>query len=1142
MNELITKKKCHFILFDDFSMKKRMILMLLSAFFSVFFSENLLAQDAKITYTANDISVASLLKEIERQTGYMFVYNRSQIDLSRKISVNARDLSVSEVLKAAFKGTGVVFSLMNNNIALSVEKKEKTTPQSPGNVRVTGTVADENGEPLPGVTVGVRGSPRGVITDVDGKFAIEVEPSNTLEISFLGYERYTVDVGQQRTFIIQMKPKSNELDEVTVVAFGRQKKQSVVASIETVKAKDLRIASANLTAAFAGKIPGLISYQTTGEPGADNAQFFVRGVTTFGYKKDPLILIDGFEATSDDLARLQPDDVESFSILKDASATVLYGARGANGIIIVTTKTGHEGPVKVSARLDVNVATPSHVNHLVDGVEYMKLYNEARISRNPALGAYYSEQKIQSTLQGRNPMIYPSVDWYDQLFNPYTVNTKANVNISGGGAVATYYVAGGYDHETGLLKVDRRNNFNNNIDINRFHLRTNVILKLTKTTTLDTRLQGRFERYTGPYETASDIYNMVMNSNPVDFPAWYEPDASHRYADHILFGSVYAGNSVKQNPYAELVKGYRDRNENTITAMATLMQDMDFITRNLKFQAKYSVNSWGEYSMRRKYLPYYYDVASYNQVTDGYTLASLNPTGGQAYLGEVEPGREATSHYYFEARLNWDRQFGKHSVSAMTVCLAEEYLLTGGNSKSIFETLPERNLSNSGRVSYDYDSRYFLEFAYGYNGSEKFAGSKRFGFFPSFGAGWLVSNEGFWAPLKNAFSSLKLKFTYGRVGNDAIAGRDGWFFYLSDIVMSDHDKTAYYWGETFSNGSHSYLINRYANPNISWEISEKYNLGLEAAFFRDESLKFQIDFFRDLRSRIYMLRENFPASAGLEAPVSGNVGKVESQGIDGSLDYQHFFSRDFWLTGRANFTYATNRYLELDEKNYPYDYLRHKGHNINQQWGLVAERLFVDQAEIDNSPRQDYGSYLAGDIKYQDINSDGVIDGNDQIPMGYPKVPEIQYGFGLSSGYKKFDFSFFFQGNGRVSFLIDPNSIAPVVGRRNALTVVTENRWSETNPDVHAFWPRLSVDAVDNNTQPSSWWLRDGSFLRLKTVELGYNLPKITKISLQGSRIYLSAENLFHISSFKLWDPELGSNGLGYPLNRRFNIGIQLSF
>ncbi|GHV66260.1 SusC/RagA family TonB-linked outer membrane protein [Bacteroidia bacterium] len=1020
------------------------------------------------------------------------------------------------------------------------------------NVSVSGVITDETGAPMPGVAIALQGSTRGVTTDPDGTYKIEVPQDGTLVMSFLGYESQTIAVNGQRKIDVQLKPKGDILDEVTVVAFGTQKKSSVIASIETVKTSTLKVASSNLTTAFAGKIPGIISYQTSGEPGADNAQFFVRGVTTFGYKAEPLILIDGFEASSDDLARMQPDDIESFSILKDAVATALYGARGANGIILVNTKPGHEGKARINIRVDMNVSQPTKIPQMLNGTDYMRLYNEARISRDSGLGYFYDEQKIQSTLSGENPMVYPNVDWYNALFNKQTYNTKANLNISGGGQIATYYVSGGYDKESGLLKVDNRNNFNNNIDIDRFHLRTNVIFKLSKTSTLDTRISGRFERFTGPYVSASNIFRMVMNANPVDFPAVFAPDEANLYTKHTLFGNAFTDAGMKGNPYAEMVRGYQDKNESTVSAQATFLQDLDFITENLKFQAKGSVNTWSIYSSSRTYLPFYYAIDSYNQVDETYKLFALNPTGGQSYLGDVEPGRDGSLHYYFEGRLNWNRKFGDHSIGLMTVGMVEENLVTGGNSRSIYSTLPERNMGNSGRLAYDYDERYFVEFAYGYNGSEKFTGEKQYGFFPSIGAGWLASNESFWAPMKDVIGTLKFKFTYGLVGNDAIAGRAGRFWFLSDITAGSGG--GYIWGRNFMTQYGGYRTVRYANEDITWEVSTKSNLGLELGLFKDDALKLQVDFYRDVRDKIYMERENLTASAGFEAPISGNVGKAQSQGIDASIDYKQFFGTDLWVTGRANMTYAVNKYLRLDEKNYADEYLKHVGQNINQGYGLIAERLFVDNAEVANSPKQDFGVYMAGDIKYKDINGDGVVTANDFVPIGYPIVPEIQYGFGLSSGFKNFDLSFFFQGNARVSVFIDPlgeytkegatnYGIAPFEKRRNALAIIGDNHWSETNPDPQAFWPRLSTGIINNNQGvASTWWTRDASFLRLKSAELGYTFTYFRKFGLESGRVYFSAENLFVVSPFKMWDPEMGANGLAYPLSRKFNVGLQLSF
>lgn len=1014
----------------------------------------------------------------------------------------------------------------------------------PQQKQISGTVQDDVGLGLPGVSIIIKGTLTGTITDANGEYTIRAAVGDTLFFSFIGKTPVERVVDDRNVINVDLYNDETEIEEVQVVAFGVQKKESVISAIQTVKPAELRQPASNLTTALAGKIPGVISYQTTGEPGADNAQFFVRGVTTFGYKTNPLILIDGFEATPNDLARMEPDNIESFSILKDASATVLYGARGANGIIIVQTKEGREGPTKVNVRLEAHVATPTSMNELLDGVDYMRLYNEARVSRNPLLGTYYSEQKIQSTMDGLDPMIYPNINWYDELFKTSTWNKKGNFNVSGGGKVATYYVAGTLDNETGLLKVDPKNNFNNNIDINRAQLRNNVVFKLTPTSKLDVRLQGRFERYTGPSSAASDIFGMVMNSNPVDFPAVYEADEKHAFADHILFGNTFVSGSLKQNPYAEMVRGYEDRNESSITAMATFSQDLDFVTKGLKFQGKASVNTWSHYSSRRYYEPYYYDLETFNQITGDYTLYGLNPESGQSYLGDVNPGRDASAHYYYEGRLNWSGSFNKHNLSLMTVGTFEEYLLTGGNSNSIYETLPERNMGNSGRVAYDFDTRYFFEFTYGYNGSEKFAGDKRFGFFPSFGAGYLVSNESFWQPLENVINTLKLKGTYGMVGNDAIAGRADRFFYLSAVSKGG---AGYRWGNTFMNEYGGFNISRYANPDITWEVSTKLNLGIEMGFL-DNALQIQADYFNDYRSQIYLQRQNFPATAGLEAAISGNVGEVRSTGFEGSIDYQYASMKNWWVTGRANFTYATNEYVKLDEKDYADEYLKRQGHNINQWWGLIAERLFVDEAEIANSPKQDFGTYQAGDIKYKDVNNDGVVNSNDQVPIGFPTVPEIQYGFGLSAGVKNFDASFFFQGNARVSLFINPGTdndgIAPFANRRNALTIIAEDYWTETNPNVHAFWPRLSTEPLANNTQTSTWWMRRGDFLRLKTVEMGYNLPKGTfsGLGVENTRIYASGENLLVISPFDLWDPEMGRRGLGYPPNRRFNIGIQVAF
>ena len=1023
---------------------------------------------------------------------------------------------------------------------------------------ITGTVKDRsNNDPLPGATVMKKGTQQGAPTDANGEFTLpNVLSTDTLEVTYIGYVPQFIPVGTRSVIEILLYEDAVQLEEAVVVAFGTTRRQNVVTSVQAVKASELQVSSSNLSTALAGKIPGLISYTTSGEPGADNSEFFVRGVTSFGYKTSPLILIDGFEMTEDDFNRLQVDDIESFSILKDASAAVLYGSRASNGIIMVTTKKGLDGPVRLNIRIDNHIASPTKVPKMVDGVTYMRMYNEARMTRDPVMGPFYNEQKIQSTRDGLYPMIFPNVNWYDELIKNYTVNTRANLNVSGGGSVATYYVAGGYDHETGLLKVDPNNNFTSNIDINRFHIRMNVAFKLTQTTTLDTQVSGRFERYTGPLKSASEIFKSVMQTNPVDFPAVYEPDAANQYVKHTLFGASFVEGARKENPYAEMVRGYNDRNTTNILAQATLMQDLKFITEGLKFQARASVNSFGEYQAKREFTPFYYDLMGYNLLTGDYMLWCLNPTNNSSNLGDVNPERNSSFVYYFESRLSWARQFNNvHNLSAMVVGTMQENLNTSGDNNSIYFTLPERNTGISGRLTYDFDSRFFVETAFGYNGSEKFDQGRRFGFYPSVAGGWIISNEPFWQDLKNKISMLKLKASIGQIGNDAIARRQDRFFYLSDLTRRGTDGQnpwdyGYRWGESLMNAYGGYTINRYANKFITWEVTTDWNTGIEISLFRNEKLKLQAEMFGRTTKQIYMQRENFPATAGLEANISGNVGELKSLGYEGSLDFQHSFSKDFFMTARANITYSDNKYTQLDEKDYADEYRKRLGHNTSQQWGYIAERLFVDQQEIDNSPRQTFGLYQAGDIKYKDVNGDGVIDENDQVPLGFPSNAKMQYGFGISSGYKAFDFSFFFNGNAFTSFFIDASAetannrdgIAPFATRRNALTIVANDYWSETNPNVYAFWPRLSTAVLDNNTQRSTWWMRDGSFLRLKQVEFGYRFKEWNAVGLKNFRAYLSFEDLLTISKFKMWDVSLRANGLRYPPNRRYNIGIQLSF
>lgn len=1011
-------------------------------------------------------------------------------------------------------------------------------------VIVSGKVVDKEGIPLPGVSVRKGTSLHGTVTSIEGRYALaDISMGDTLVFSFIGFETQTRVVEDETVINIVLNEATEELEEVQVVAFQKQKKESVIGSINTINPSELNVAPTNLTAAFAGKLAGVISYQRSGEPGADNAEFFIRGVTTFGYKNDPLILIDGLEVSSNDLARMSPDDIASFSIMKDATATALYGARGANGVILVTTKEGKKGKAKITVRIENSISTPTMTNEFLEGVEYMELYNKALRTRDPNALLFYSKEKIEGTRAGLDPQIYPNVDWYNDLFVNQAFNTKANMNINGGGEIAQYYLAVNYTKEKGLLRVDNLNNFNNNIDINRYNLRANININLTKTTRAAVKFNSLIDRYNGPVEDANSIFSSVMQANPVNFPKYYEKDETTAFLNHTLFGNK--GNGGLPNPYADMVKGYRDRFSSTILSQFQLEQDLDFITSGLRFRGMASIRTYSMNQNSRSFTPFFYGMAEL-ETDSGIEYELYQIQEGTEFLNDPVVENLANSSFYFEGVLEYNETFGgNHDVGALMVFTRKEALNTLGGSA--YATLPSRNLGMSGRLTYAYDSRYFIEGNFGYNGSEKFAENHRFGFFPSAGLGWAISNESFFENAKNTVNLLKLKVTYGQVGNDAISNPNDRFFYLSDVNLNDWGR-GFSYGDDFDNAYPGYIINRYPNPDVTWEVATKANFGLELGLY--EKLTIQADYFTETRDNIYWERQYTPLTMGLTSSISSNIGEAKSSGLDVSVDYNHFINQDLWITSRANFTYSTNEVLKNGEPDYEYDYLSRLGHPINQQWGLVADRLFIDELDLINSPPQyNQGStgststYMPGDIKYVDINRDGQVDDLDMVPIGYPSIPEIVYGFGASSGYKNFDLSFFFQGIARESFFINPENIAPFIDERNALKIISENHWSDDNPDPMAFWPRLSTLSIPNNEKPSTWWLRNGSFLRLKSVELGYSLPKgvLSKIKLEDARFYISGTNLLTFSNFKLWDPEMAGNGLGYPPQRIFNIGLNVT-
>lgn len=1046
--------------------------------------------------------------------------------------------------------------------------------QSGVKMTVTGTVTDSVGNIIEGASI-VAENRKGIgtTTDVNGKFVLEVETGMVLLFSFVGYEqqRFTVNPGQTVINVSLRLQKKGEGDEVVVVAYGRkQRREALVGSVTSVQPGNLKIPSSNLTTSLAGQVAGMISYQRSGQPGQDNASFFIRGVTTFGYKRDPLILIDNVELSSSDLARLQVDDIASFSILKDASATALYGARGANGVILVTTKEGKEGKPRINFRGEHSFSQSNKTIELADPITYMKLYNEATVTRNPLHELPFSPNKIintQATIDnapGNNPYVNPVVDWLDMLFKKRTSTQRANMSVSGGGGVAKYFIAGSYNIDHGILKEDDQNNADNNVKFQNYQLRSNVNVNITKKTELIVRLWGNFSEYNGPLSAdggfSTDLFNMAMHTTPVLFPAFFPKDSAHRNTKHILFGNVAeSDNDIRYfNPYANMLRGHKNSSESRMSAQLELNQKLDFITPGLTFRGIFSTNRYSYFESSSAYSPFYYNVGTYDKNSNQYTLRWLNPlpqTGNTPnvateYLQYSPGGTNLNTYIYFQGALDYNRTLGDHQVSASIIGTRQQTRYANG--PNLLASLPYRNLTLAGRATYSLMSRYFLEFNFGYNGSERFSENHRFGFFPTIGAGWLVSGEPFFEPLLRIVNRLKIRGSYGLVGNDAIGSQR--FFYVSDVNLNGGGNYAHF---GYNNGysRSGVFINNYANPAVTWETSRQANLALEMTLFKDFNIVAEV--YRYNRYNILQERANVPSSLGLESRISANLGKAQAEGIDLSLDYKQNIGRDLWGSVRANFTYATNKYTFYEEPQWaePWRYLT--GQNINRSWGYIAERLFVDDKEAANSPRQVFSTNgmapRGGDIKYRDLNKDGVIDGADQGFIGFPTVPEIVYGFGFSAGYKNFDLSAFFQGQARVSFFIDPRRTSPFInspdayigGQTQLLKQYAESHWSVENQDLYAMYPRLGTTAeeIENNLQNSSWWLRDGTFMRLKSLEFGYTLPAklIKRMHLTNCRFYFNGLNLLTWSRFDMWDPELSGNGFAYPIQKVFNMGVNIS-
>ena len=1112
-------------------------------------SASVLSQNARVTVDMRNVALTTVLEELGKQSKCDFFYNYALMQTKGMVSVKAENRELGKVLEELLPGLGLAFTFDRNVVVI----REKVDDEKPKSVRVKGYVFDKQKQSMPGVTVKVSGLTIGTSTNAQGWFALDLPmTSGTLEFTFIGFKKKTLDFTEKMakdTLRITMEEDVQELDETVVVAFGQQKKESVVSAITTVRPMDLKSSSSDLTTSFAGKIAGIVGWQTGGLPGAlteeeMNTKFYIRGITSFqtGANIDPLILIDGVESSKLDLARMAPEDIESFSVLKDATATALYGSRGANGVMIVKTKSGRESDKAiVNIRLENAYSTHTKTPKFVDGVRYMEMYNEAVLTRGTG-EVLYSDNKIAGTRAGLDPLIYPNVNWYDELFRSGAMNQNINVTIRGGSKKLDYFSSVSVNHDSGVLRNTDDFSYKNNLNIMRYVFQNNFNLNLSKSSKLSLNLNVQLRDYSGPTSNTSDLFGMVMESNPVDFPVRFPDDPN---VDYIRWGGKSGGkyNSGFRNPYAEMARGYQSQFESTVMANLKFEQKLDFITEGLSAEALFSFKNWSSTNTDRSAGYNQFQVINYN--TDNLSDYTLNRIGSeQSTVLQTSNKSSGDRRLYIQAMINYNRTFNTvHNVSGMFLYNQDQY--NGNAPEDLIESLPQRKQGFAGRVTYAYDYRYMAELNFGYNGSENFAKGNRFGFFPSVAIGYNISREKFFEKFSDVVSNLKLRASWGLVGNDQIGGER--YIYLSNIELENGD-LGYTTGrdQNISKNGPKYI--RYANNDITWEVGSKWNFGIDLGIKNELNITF--DIFKEIRNDIFMERQQIPDYWGtngkdkwmnLATKMYGNLGKVENKGLDFSIDYVKRFNNDFDMSFKGTFTYAHNKVLEYDEPDFQkYPNISRVGHSVDQQLLYIAERLFIDDSEVQRNPKQNLGGWVSGgDIKYKNLpdvngNYDNVIDSNDRQYTGMPTTPEIVYGFGPSFRYKKFDFSFFFQGAARVSIMM--NGIHPfgAEGIRNVLQFIADDYWSETNQNIYAEYPRLSKRDNENNTKASTYWQRNGAFLKLKNLEVGFNHKFF--------RVYLRGSNLLTFSPFKYWDPEMGSgSGLSYPTQRVFNVGVQFS-
>ncbi|WP_207513971.1 SusC/RagA family TonB-linked outer membrane protein [Longitalea luteola] len=1004
---------------------------------------------------------------------------------------------------------------------------------------VTGKVTDELDKPLTGVSIRIMQTTIGTATNKDGMYKINVNPADSLDFSYTGYRVERLAVKNQVDLNVKLTPIAGSMNEVTVIGYGQQKKVSVVGSQATVTPEDLKLPARDIAGMLAGRISGIITTSRGGGPGADNASVLVRGVSTFGTgSRAPLIIIDGVpDRTFNDI---DPEDIQTFTVLKDATSTAVYGTRGANGVILINTKRGVAGKPQINVELNQGVTQFVQLPKLLDAPTWMELYNEALETRGR--DPFYSEERIALHRDGVDPDLYPNTNWYKELFRDHGLTQRANFNVSGGADKANYYISGGYYNETGLIKPYADESYDTKSYYRRYNFTANIGVNMTGTTKLDLGIAAIVDKRNGPYDpvvtnVANNLFEQALRVPQHIIPAKYSngqwagtPDGRSSPARFAFgFGSGYTYSA-------------------TIRPNIRVKQDLGMFIKGLSISGLFSfdVNTDATVATMRAARMYY---AEGRDASGKLITRQLNTTNDQLSYASA---RSTERRMYSEASLNYQANFGrKHEVGALLLFNQSEFV--DGNATTFTTATPTRNRGLTGRATYGFNSRYFVEGNFGYTGSENFSPANRYGFFPSFGVGWIVSSEPFFKPMTDVLSYFKLRYSYGLTGNAGY--NNNRFLYLDMLTKTSSGVYQFGTPSSLSPNYGGYTLSQIAT-DASWETSYRHNLGVEMNFLNND-LKLIAEVFRERREDILRTDQTIPAISGFDEinPIR-NIGVVLNKGVDITLSYNRSFAKSTWLTFTGTFTYNKNTNLQDGLAPQPYPWMEWKGKEVDAKTLYHAVGLFESQEEIDKWAKQP-GNPRVGDIKYEDMNGDGAINNFDIARVNVSGTPKMMYGLNIAFGYKGFDIGAFIQGTGKVSLLYGSgDGTLPFNNGANSpnLYAAVIDRWTPDNTNPHPFYPRLSTNQdPTSNFLVSDWWLHPADFIRLKSAELGYTLPAgiLRKHKVKNIRFFLNGTNLITLSKWKYWDPELNDTGTSsttvtrggfYPNIKAYNFGARVTF